>query len=87
MAAGVPVVAAKVGGVPEIVVHEKTGVLIKPGDNEALGKAIIQILNGPDYSLKFTESAKENVMKKHSVNHMIEKLEDLYNDLLERHNG
>ncbi len=87
MAAGVPVVASKVGGVPEIVVHEKTGVLIEPGDNEALGKAIIQILNSPDHSIKFTENAKENVMKKHSVSHMIEQLEDLYKDLLERRNG
>jgi glycosyltransferase involved in cell wall biosynthesis len=73
--------------VPEIVVHEKTGVLIEPGDNEALGKAIIHILNGPDHSIKFTENAKENVMKKHSVSHMIEQLEDLYKDLLEKHNG
>ena len=87
MAAGVPVIATKVGGVSEIVIHEETGILIEPGDHEALGKAIIQTFDNPDYAVELAERAKDNVMKKHSVNHMVDKIEGLYKDLLGRCNG
>lgn len=87
MAAGVPVVATNVGGVPEIVVHEKTGILVDPGDHEALGNGIIHILENPGYAMQLVETAKDNVMKKHSVDHMVEKIEALYKDLLSRRNG
>jgi glycosyltransferase involved in cell wall biosynthesis len=82
MAAGVPVVATKVGGVPEVVINEKTGLLIEPGDHKALAKCIIKILNNRDFSLKIAESAKDHIMKEHSVTHMIDKIETLYKNLL-----
>jgi glycosyltransferase involved in cell wall biosynthesis len=82
MAASVPVVATKVGGVPEVVLHEKTGILIDPGDHEGLAKGIIRILNNPDESVQFTRNAKELVLKEHSVHHMVDKIEGLYKELL-----
>jgi glycosyltransferase involved in cell wall biosynthesis len=87
MAAGVPVIATRVGGVSEIVIHEKTGILIEPGDHEALGKGIIQTFNNPDYAMQLAERAKDNVRKEHSVGHMVDKIEGLYKDLLNRCNG
>jgi glycosyltransferase involved in cell wall biosynthesis len=82
MASGVPVVATKVGGVPEVVIHEKTGLLVEAGDHEGLAKSIIQIINKPDEALRFTVSARELVMKEHSVDVMIDKTERLYKKLL-----
>jgi glycosyltransferase involved in cell wall biosynthesis len=87
MAAGVPVVATKVGGVPEIVIHGKTGELVEQGDHEALGKGIIHILKNPDYAMQIAERARDNVMKEHAAGRMIEKIESLYKDLLDRCNG
>ncbi len=84
MASNVPVVATKVGGVPEVVFHEKTGLLIELGDHEGLAKEIIRILNKPDEALRFAANAKELVLKEHSVNHMIDKIEGLYKKLLEK---
>ncbi|MBI4683238.1 MAG: glycosyltransferase family 4 protein, partial [Nitrospirae bacterium] len=84
MAAGVPVIATRVGGVPEVVIHEKTGLLVEPGDHEALAKGIIRILDNRDFSLRLVESAKDNVKNKHSVTHMIEKTESLYENLLKQ---
>ncbi|MBI4847600.1 MAG: glycosyltransferase family 4 protein [Nitrospirae bacterium] len=83
MAAGVPVVATKVGGVPEVVINEKTGLLIAPGDHEGLAKGIIRILNNQNEAKSFSGNAKELVMRGHSVNHMIDKIESLYKNLLE----
>jgi glycosyltransferase involved in cell wall biosynthesis len=47
MAAGVPVVATAVGGIPECVVHEKTGLLVPPGDKTALAEALTALLTDP----------------------------------------
>ena len=49
-AAGVPIVASRAGGMPEIVHHEKNGLLIEPGDTKALSLAIQQIID--DQSLR-----------------------------------
>jgi glycosyltransferase involved in cell wall biosynthesis len=44
MAMGVPVVASRVGGLPEVVAHEKTGLLAPPEDDQALARALHRIL-------------------------------------------
>lgn len=87
MAAGVPVVVTNVGGVPEVVIHEKTGILVDPGDHEALAQGIIKILKNPLLSTRLAENAKSLVMKEHSVTHMLDKIESLYKDMLKRKHG
>lgn len=47
MAAGKPVVATRVGGVPEMVQHEKTGLLVEAGDIGGLADALLRLLNDP----------------------------------------
>jgi glycosyltransferase involved in cell wall biosynthesis len=44
-ASGVPVVASRVGGVPEAVLHEKTGLLVPPRDVEALAQACVRLID------------------------------------------
>jgi glycosyltransferase involved in cell wall biosynthesis len=46
-ASGVPVVASRVGGVPEAVLHGRTGLLVPPRDVEALAKACIELIDDP----------------------------------------
>jgi L-malate glycosyltransferase len=46
-ASGVPVVASQVGGVPEAVLHERTGLLVPPRDVEALARACIELIDDP----------------------------------------
>ena len=48
MAAGVPVVASAVGGVPECVVPDETGLLVRPRDSDALAQAVIELLADTD---------------------------------------
>ena len=47
MAAGLPVIATDVGGVPDVVRNEVTGLLVKPGDSDALANAMRELLTNP----------------------------------------
>ena len=47
MAAGVPVVATAVGGVPELVGHGETGILVEPGRPEGLARGLDELLSDP----------------------------------------
>jgi glycosyltransferase involved in cell wall biosynthesis len=82
MAAGVPVIATKVGGVPEVVLHEESGLLIKAGDHAGLAEGIIRIINHPELAVRMTGRAKEIVLKGHSMDSMLDSIEGLYQRLL-----
>jgi len=47
LACGVPVVTTDVGGVPYLVTHEKTALLVSPGDDQAMAQAVISLLRDP----------------------------------------
>jgi len=82
MAAGKPVVATKVGGIPEIVVHGETGILIPPRDHDALAIAIIDLLQNRLKAKDMGEAARIRAGKRFSFYKMIEKTENLYQELL-----
>ena len=46
-AAAKPVIASRVGGIPELVTHEENGLLVEPADNDALASAMIRLLANP----------------------------------------
>ena len=62
MASGKPVVAAKVGGIPEVV-NEKTGILVNPEDPVGLAEAVDKILQDKELKDKMGKTAREQVMK------------------------
>jgi glycosyltransferase involved in cell wall biosynthesis len=61
MAAGKPVVATSVGGVPEMIENEVTGLLVPPGDSEALAAAIRRLLDNPALRAKLGAAARARV--------------------------
>jgi glycosyltransferase involved in cell wall biosynthesis len=64
MAAGVPVVAASVGGVPETVVSGRDALLVKPRDPSALASAVTQLLGDQALCERLVSSARETVARK-----------------------
>src|SRR5690606_26690382 len=58
MAAGVPVVAARAGGIPHIVDHEETGLLVQPGDAAALAAGISRVLADPQLSERLAHNGR-----------------------------
>ena len=83
MAAGTPVVAANVGGLAEIIEHEKTGVLVYPGNPESIAWGVNRVLSDPGFSRWITENAKNKVKEVYSWNAIAEKTVALYERIIE----
>ena len=81
---GVPCIATRVGGIPEVVKNDETGILVPPADPEALAKAIKELLSKPRLSKKYGEAGRKRVLENFTVDKYIEKLENLYDELLSR---
>jgi glycosyltransferase involved in cell wall biosynthesis len=80
MAAGKPVVASRVGGIPDLVRHDETGYLVPPADEEALADGIKKLLDDPEKAWEMGQRGKE-YCQQFSLEAMIEKLDDLYSSL------
>jgi starch synthase len=61
MACGTPVVASRVGGIPEVVVDGETGWLVEPGDATALGQALREALADPERARRMGEAGRRRV--------------------------
>jgi glycosyltransferase involved in cell wall biosynthesis len=61
MAMGVPVVGTKVSAIPELIEHEKTGLLVSPGNPEALANAMLRLLQDENLRNRIIVAAKEKV--------------------------
>lgn len=81
MAVGVPVVATSVGGLPEIVEHGTTGLLVPPADEEGLTRGIIWMLDHPQEAVEMAAAAKAVVEEKFTASAMARKTEELYRRL------
>lgn len=82
MAAGVPVVASRAGGVPEAVLHRETGLLVEPGSVSQLAAAINAFVRSEvDYSA-FSRRGRERHAEQFSDVAMARGLADVYRDVL-----
>ena len=82
MAAGLPVVATSVGGIPEIVTHEESAMLVPPGDRVAMAAAIGRVLREEGLALRITQRARELVEAKHSPEERTRQICEIYRNLL-----
>jgi glycosyltransferase involved in cell wall biosynthesis len=82
MASGLPVVAAKVGGVPEIVQHELTGFLLEPDDIDGFVAALVKLVNSSQLRRNMGRRARNYVDENHSLHRLPSYLEGLYQAVL-----
>ncbi|MBM4272904.1 MAG: glycosyltransferase [Deltaproteobacteria bacterium] len=87
MAAGLPVVATKVGGVPEAVGHGQTGWLVPPRDPPALAAALRQLLASPETQQTFGEAGRRKAMEVFSLEGMRRGYEAVLQRLLHSKSG
>jgi len=82
MACETPVVASAVGGIPEVVVDGETGFLVRPGDPEALAKAINTLLANPELARSFGKAGRRRVEAQFSWDSIARQTRDLYAELV-----
>jgi glycosyltransferase involved in cell wall biosynthesis len=73
-----PVIASRVGGLPETIKEEETGLLVPPGDPLALSEAILRLLKNPDLCKRIGENGYQTIMTGYSVSRMLDESESLY---------
>jgi glycosyltransferase involved in cell wall biosynthesis len=78
MASRLPVVATQVGGIPEVVIHEETGLLVAPRNPEALARAILKIQQDPALARRLGEKGYEVVHEKFSAEAMARRIIAVY---------
>jgi glycosyltransferase involved in cell wall biosynthesis len=75
---GTPVVATRVGGIPEIVDDGVDGVLVPPASSDALAEAIAALLNDPERRAKMTGAGRDKVQRRFRFEAMVEAYEGIY---------
>lgn len=81
MAAGLAIVASAVGGIPEIIEHEKNGILVEPHDTQALQKALLDMINSPALREKIAY-VNQNRVKQFDIMASAQKTEQLYAEMM-----
>lgn len=84
MAAGLPIVATAVGGVPEAVVNQVTGILVTPGRPEELARAILQVASDRDLATRMGEESRARVEKCFNAETMAQRTVAAYDEVLGR---
>jgi glycosyltransferase involved in cell wall biosynthesis len=85
MAAGLPVVATRVGGITELVEHQRTGVLVPPDDERALSFALLDLVQWPAHAARLGEAARSTVASRYSFDQMVSAFERIYREQLAVH--
>lgn len=81
-AAGVPTIATRVGGVPEVILDGETGLLVAPHDTTALAQAIVGLLDDRHTAVKLGERARRRAIMEFSPDSMVEGTLAVYADAL-----
>jgi glycosyltransferase involved in cell wall biosynthesis len=86
MAAARAVVATAVGGVPDLV-HDGSGILVAPGDDGALGDAMVTLLRDPNRRAEMGRAGRDLAFRRFGSGRLVDDIDRLYVDLLGRRTG
>ncbi|CEI83728.1 glycosyl transferase [Oceanobacillus oncorhynchi subsp. incaldanensis] len=83
MACGVAGIGTNVGGIPEVLTHDKTGYIVELGDIEQAASYAIELLSDPEKQHQFSEAAIEHVRNHFASAKIVNQYEALYDKVLE----
>jgi len=82
MAAGVPVIATRVGGTPEVVRDQTTGLIVPPGRSDLIADAVDRLAQSRECRQAMGHAGAQRVRKELSVTHMVRRLEEVYTGMI-----
>jgi len=84
-ACGVPTVASAIGGIPEQLVHESTGLLVPPRDASAMARSIERLLDDEETRAGMARQAANRAKRIYDLRHQVNAYLEWYAEILERH--
>jgi N-acetyl-alpha-D-glucosaminyl L-malate synthase BshA len=82
MSCGVPVIATRVGGLPELIEDGKTGFLFPVGDVEGMAQAALRLLRDPELRHAMARDARRIACEKYDQERVVDLYEELYRELI-----
>lgn len=82
LSVGVPVIVTNVGGMPEIVSHERTGLVVPAADAAAIAEAVLRLRNDPAFAQALGKAGKRSIIEQFSVDRSITETNAVYQELL-----
>jgi glycosyltransferase involved in cell wall biosynthesis len=82
MAAGLPIIATNIGGIPDLVKNNLTGILITPGDIAQLANAVDRLAHSSELRKMFGEEARRSAIANHDINQIAEQIVSFYHKIL-----
>lgn len=83
MLAGKPVIATNAGGVPEIIQHDVDGLLVPPGDADALATALRRLSDDPALRMRLAKAGMQKAIEKFSTRQMVDGVEKVIQEVIE----
>jgi len=78
----IPVIATNVGGIPELIKTQETGIIIEPENHQSLLNEITKLLKNPDLQKQLSENAYEFIMKHYTWESLYQKYVNFYQNLI-----
>jgi glycosyltransferase involved in cell wall biosynthesis len=79
-----PVVASRVGGIPDLIEQDVNGLLVRPGDVKGLADALEKLLNDKRLARKMGREGRKRIKEQFSAHVMVQSIEKVYRELLSR---
>ena len=84
LACGVPVVASNVGGIPSIIKHDVSGLLVEPGNSMALAGAIMRVMEDRNLATRLGIKGRQEVEERFNLGNMAADIEKVYNEVIKK---
>lgn len=77
-----PVISTYEGGIPDIVINEKTGILVKKDNMQSLANAILDLINNPDKAQAMGDAGQKRFFEKYTINHFEENMRNTIQQII-----
>jgi glycosyltransferase involved in cell wall biosynthesis len=78
MASGLPVISSQLSGIPELVDDGRTGILVQPGDSQALARALQKLYEDPELRFRMGRAGREKVLREFNLKSNVVNLANLF---------
>jgi glycosyltransferase involved in cell wall biosynthesis len=79
-----PTIATRVGGMPEAVIHERTGLLVPPRDPPAIAAAILRMIREREHAAELAKEGRRLMLERFTKDRTVQDVEELYAELAEK---